>query len=190
LIILTGFGPFDEYKVNLSSEIVNHLPFEFSGIQVIKAIIPVSWRESIKTYKQLFYKLKLNPELVILLGIHTKNKIHLEVYGWNFKVGNDEEKKFKFGPIKLYSPPWIKTILNVNKIYADLEDMTNISISYFPGLYLCNYLYYWALILSQKEYPVIFIHIPCKGNISEYVQKIEMIIQSMIGIHLKGDLNI
>ena len=180
MIILTGFGPFGKYKINLSSEIVNQLPSEFSGIQVIKGIIPVSWRESIVTYKQLISKLKLNPKLVILLGIHTKKKIHLEVYSWNFKVGDDTEKKFKFGPIKLYSPPWFKTIFNVNKIYANLEDMTNISISNFPGLYLCNYLYYWALFLSKKEYPVIFIHIPYKGNISEYVQKVEMIIRSMI----------
>ncbi|MFX0145334.1 MAG: hypothetical protein ACFE9C_14815 [Candidatus Hodarchaeota archaeon] len=180
MIILTGFGPFGKYKINLSSEIVNQLPSEFSGIQVIKGIIPVSWRESILTYKQLISKLKLNPKLVILLGIHTQKKIHLEVYSWNFKVGDDKEKKFKFGPIKLYSPLWIKTIFNLHKIYADLEDMANISISNFPGFYLCNYLYYWALFISKKKYPVIFIHIPCKGNISEYVQKVEMIIKSMM----------
>lgn len=188
MIILTGFGPYGKYTTNLSSEIVKKLQFDNEAFQIRREIIPVSWKQSIKSYKTLLSELKSEPDLAVLLGIHSGDMIYLEKFGWNFKVGDDKEKKFKFGPIKVYSPPWIKTTLNLNKIYSNLEDKTKISISYFPGLYLCNYLYYWALSLSKKEYPVIFIHIPDKGNISEYVQKVKMILRSIIKIHLKRDL--
>jgi pyroglutamyl-peptidase len=185
LIILTGFGPFGKYRTNLSSEIVNELPYEIEGFTIIKQIIPVSWRESIYSYKDLYSNLKSNPKLVVLLGIHTKKNIHLENYGWNFRFGDDIDKKIKFGPIRAYLKPWFKTQLNLERIYSNLEDQSNISISYFPGFYLCNYLYYWALYLSKKKYPVIFIHIPYKGKESIYVQKVEMIIKSIIKTHFK-----
>ncbi|MFX1380420.1 MAG: hypothetical protein ACFFA4_15145 [Promethearchaeota archaeon] len=190
MIILTGFGPFGRYTVNLSSQIVKKLPFELDEFHFIKKIIPVNWKESIRIYKGILYKLQSNPELVVLLGIHTKRNFNLEYNAWNFKLGDDEDNKFKFGPIKFNSPPWIKTILNLNGIYASLEDKEKISISFFPGFYICNYLYYWALYLSKKEYPVIFIHIPSEGNLPEYIQKVKTILSSIIKINLKKDLYI
>jgi len=190
LIILTGFGPFGKYITNLSSQIIHELPCELEGFQIIKKIIPVSWRESIRTYKGIFANLKSHPKLVILFGIHNKEHIHLERYGWNFKVGIDIDYKIKFGPIRVIPSPWIKTLLNLKDLYTNLEEKSNVYISYFPGFYLCNYLYYWALYLSKKKYPVIFIHIPYNGNKSEYVRKVEVIIRSIIRIFLKRDLDI
>jgi pyrrolidone-carboxylate peptidase len=190
LIILIGFGPFGKYSTNISSKIVNKLPFEIDGFQFIKQIIPVSWSKSKKIYTQLISKLNFNPELVIILGIHTKKEIHLEKCGWNFKFGDDIDNKIKFGPIRMCSTPLLKSIMNLQDIYCNLEDRSNISISYFPGFYLCNYLYYWALFLSKKEYPILFIHIPYKGNESKCVQKIEKIIRSIIKVQLKKGLYI
>ncbi len=190
MIILTGFGPFGKYSRNLSSQIVKEFPNQIAGFQLIRENMSVSWKESISQYKIILSELEFKPDLVILLGIHAKMTVDLEVYGWNFMVGSDEENKFKFGPIKLLAPPWIKTPLNIKKIYAALENKTEIVISYFPGFYLCNYLYFWALYLSKKEYPVIFIHIPPKADISEYVHKVKIIIKSIIKIHLNNDLDI
>jgi len=190
VIILTGFGPYGEFSTNLSSEVVKELHFDNELFQFRKEFIPVSWKQSIKSYNKILLELNSQPELVILLGIHSGDKINLEKLGWNFKVGDDKEKQFKFGPIKVYSSPWIKTTLNLKEIYSNIEDKSDVSISYFPGLYLCNYLYYWALYLSKKKYPVLFIHIPNKGNIFEYVQKVEMILRSIIKIHLKRDLDV
>ncbi|UCC19384.1 MAG: hypothetical protein JSV62_14965, partial [Promethearchaeota archaeon] len=121
-------------------------------------------------------------------GIHSNRNFHLEKLGWNFKFGEDSEKNFKFGPIKLTSSPWIKTILNIDKVYSNLKDKKKISISYFPGFYLCNYLYYSALYLSRKKYPVIFIHVPDKGYISEYIKKFNLILQTIIRTHFEEGL--
>ena len=104
------------------------------------------------------------------------------------KLSNKNENKFKFGPIKISSSLWIKTPLNLSKIYSNLEDKSTISISYFPGLYLCNYLYYWALYLSKKEYPVIFIHIPSKGDIFECIKKVRKILKVIIKVYFKKPL--
>jgi pyrrolidone-carboxylate peptidase len=185
LIILTGFGPFGKYKKNLSSQIVKTVPLEFDGFQFTKEIVPVSWKDSISTYNQLLTKLNVPPELVILLGIHSKKEIHLETYGWNFKFGDDNDKKVKFGPIIISHSVWIKTMLNLNKIYSHLEDKSKISISYFPGFYICNYLYFWALWISKKAYPVIFIHFPDKGDVSEHILKFEKIFKTIKKVHFK-----
>jgi pyrrolidone-carboxylate peptidase len=176
LIILTGFGSYGKYTKNLSGEVVSKFPFEYSGFQIIKKIIPVSWSQSIDIYEKLLRKTGKKPKLVILSGIHSGNKILLEKIGWNLKFGDDVENKFKFGPIKTWASPWFTSTLNLKKIYSMLEYRTEFSISYFPGFYLCNYLYYWALYISKKKYPVIFIHIPDKGNKTDIINKFKNII--------------
>lgn len=188
MIIITGFGPYSQFSTNLSSEIVKKVSLKCDKFSLVKKIIPVSWKGSIFLYRKLLSESVFKPELVILLGIHSSKHFHLEKFGWNFKIGNDIDNKFKFGFIKVYSPPWIKTKLNLKKIYPAIKEKTNISISSFGGLYLCNYLYYWALYLSNKEYPVIFIHVPSKGIISECIKKVEMILKAIIMIHFKEDL--
>lgn len=189
-LILTGFGLYSHFLTNLSGEIVKGFSIRDDNFSIVKKIIPVSWKRSIRNYEELLSRLISKPLLVILLGIHSSNNFHIENMGWNFKIGKDIDKKFKFSPVKVYSRPWIKTILDLNKIYSVIGDKTNISISYFAGYYLCNYLYYWALHLSNKEYPVIFIHVPDKGNIAEYVKKVESISRAIIKIHFNEDLQI
>ncbi|MFX0137283.1 MAG: hypothetical protein ACFFDN_26835 [Candidatus Hodarchaeota archaeon] len=184
MIVITGFGPYSQFSTNLSSEIVKKLSLNSGKFSLVKKILPVSWKESIFSYKKLLSKL-LKPELVILLGIHSSKRYYLEKFGWNFKIGNDNENKFKFGPIKIYSPPLLKTIINLKETYQILKGKMNISISSFPGLYLCNYLYYWALFLSNKEYPVIFIHVPSRGVLFDCINKIEMVLNAIIKIHFK-----
>ncbi|MFX1371800.1 MAG: hypothetical protein ACFFCE_08060 [Promethearchaeota archaeon] len=187
-LILTGFGSYDNFPINLSGEIIKRFSIENEGLSIVKEIIPVSWKRSIRTYKDIFLKISSNPLLIILLGIHLSNKFHLEKIGWNFKMGKDIDNKFKFGPIKYSFYPWIKTTLNIEKAYFILNKEINISISHFAGYYLCNYLYYWALYISKKEYPVIFIHIPNKGDLLELVEKIQIIISVIIKLYLKKNL--
>ncbi len=180
MIILTGFERYGKYSYNLSSEIVKNFKEQLDDYLIKKVILPVSWEKSIKIYKEILLKIKKNPKLVILLGIYSNNSISIEKIAWNFAIGNDIENKVKFGLIKLYSKLYIKTGLDLKKIYSLLRDKMKIQISYYPGLYLCNYLYYWALYLSNKRYPVIFIHIPHKGKSNRYIQIIEIIIKLII----------
>ncbi|MFX0042101.1 MAG: hypothetical protein ACFE8L_04240 [Candidatus Hodarchaeota archaeon] len=180
MIILTGFERYGKYSYNLSSEIVKNFKENLNNLSIKKVILPVAWKKSIKLYKELLLGIEKNPKLVVLLGIHTNNSISIEKIAWNFAIGNDIANKVKFGLIKLYPKPCIKTGLDLKKIYSLLRDKIKIQISYFPGLYLCNFLYYWALYLSKKRYPVVFIHIPHKGKLGRYGQILEKIIKQII----------
>jgi len=188
LIILTGFGPYGKFTSNLSGIIVKKFPFRYQNNQLKKGIIPVSWKRSIDSYKNLLLELRSNPDLVVLTGIHSNKKYHLEKFGWNFKMGEDVDKEFKIGPIKVCPHLWIKTTINLDKVYSVIKDKSYMYISNYAGSYLCNYLYYWALYLSNKEYPVIFIHIPAKGNIIESTKKIEIILLAILKTHFIKDL--
>lgn len=185
LIILTGFGPFKRYISNLSSEIVKKISSRIQNIQIKKEILPVSWKGCIELYQNLLKVTNYTPKLVVLLGIHSDKKYALERFGWNFKIGADIEGRFKIGFIKKCPYPLIKTIVNINDVYSTVKDNSQLYISNYAGLYLCNYIYYWALYLSKREYPVIFIHIPTEGNLIESIKMIEIIIKAIIKIHLK-----
>ncbi|MFW9988401.1 MAG: hypothetical protein ACFFC3_07085 [Candidatus Odinarchaeota archaeon] len=187
-LILAGFGPYGQFPTNLSGEIVNRISNQDKGFSFVKKNIPVSWKRSIRTYKDLLSKVPSKPLLIVILGIHQSNKFHLEKMGWNFIMGKDIDNKFRFGPIKYSSYPFIKTKFNLNELYSILEKKINISISHFAGYYLCNYLYYWALYLSRKEYPVIFIHIPNKGNLIDLLMKVKIILRIIIKLYLKKKL--
>lgn len=188
MILLTGFQSYGKFRSNLSGEIAKEFSFRIQNFQLKKEIIPVSWQQSIDSYKDLLSKLGSKPDLVVLLGIHSRKKYHLEKFGWNFKMGEDFEKKFKIGLIKVCPHLRIKTTINLNKILSVIKDKSYFRISNYAGSYLCNYLYYWALYLSNKEYPVIFIHIPAKGNIIESTKKIEIILLAILKTHYKKDL--
>ncbi|MFX1569609.1 MAG: hypothetical protein ACFFCV_14710 [Promethearchaeota archaeon] len=185
MILLTGFGPFKGHLVNLTSEIVKDLSLGIQNVQLKKEILPVSWKRSIDLYQNLLIETNSKPDLVVLLGIHDDKKYALEKFGWNFKIGEDIEGKFKFGFIKLCSRPLIKTIINTHEVYSAVKDKSRLIISNYAGSYICNYLYYWALSISKGEYPVIFIHIPAEGNVIESIKLIKVIIMAIIKAHFK-----
>lgn len=184
MIILTGFETYGKYSYNLSSEIVKNFKEKLDNYLIKKVILPVAWKQSIKLYKDIILKIENNPKLVILLGIHSNKSISIEKFAWNFALGNDTENRVKFGLIRLCSKLSIKTILDLKKIYSLLRDRMKIRISLYPGFYLCNYLYYWALYLSNKRYPIIFLHIPHNGKLNKYIQKIEAILKLIIRISI------
>lgn len=180
MIILTGFERYGKYSNNLSSEIVRNFKEKLDDYLIKKVILPVAWKKSINLYKEILLRIEKDPKLVILLGIYSNNSISIEKIAWNFAIGNDIENKVKFRLIRLCPKLYIKTGLDLKKIYSILKDRIKIRISYYPGLYLCNYLYYWALYLSNKRYPVIFIHIPHNGKLIRYIQEIETLIKQII----------
>jgi len=119
----------------------------------------------------------------MLLGIHESKKFLIEKYGWNLVFCKDIKNKFKFGLIRYNSPFILRTILNIDKSYSYLHDNVKISISNYSGMYLCNYIYYWALLFSEQKYPVIFIHIPHKIELDTGIKVIEKLIQKFLSTH-------
>jgi pyrrolidone-carboxylate peptidase len=179
LIVLTGFGPFANYKENISCSIIQSLKFNNNNLEIKKLILSVNWKYSINKYKKFLNKQLVLPQFVILLGIHSKRYYLMESYAWNFAFGNDIDNHIKFGFIKWKLNLWLKTQFNIDKILSILSNRINIKCSYFPGFYLCNYIYYWAILLSRKQYPVLFIHIPQDENLKNGTEIIYKIIQNI-----------
>ncbi|MFX0177258.1 MAG: hypothetical protein ACFE85_13650 [Candidatus Hodarchaeota archaeon] len=168
MILLTGFEKFGKNSLNLSLELVNNFPQKINGREIKKLILPVSWEASVKSYRTVLSCLKEEIELVILTGIHSGKKFYLELYAWNFRFGKDEYHKYKFGFIKFGEPLRIKSIFNI-----DVKILDQISISSSPSFYLCNYIYFWALLLSKYDYPVVFLHIPKKEELNKCIKVVE-----------------
>ena len=179
-ILLTGFEKYDKYSSNLSGEIVRSFEDKFHHYSIKKIILPVSWKRSVESYIEFFKLTKVKPHLVILMGIHSKKRIYLEKLSLNWVFGKDMDGFYKMGFINRKKPLKIKTILNIKKIYKALKFSISLSISYFPGFYLCNYIYYWALDISKNKYPVVFIHIPRKGKLEDYLSYIKKIIEEIL----------
>lgn len=176
MILLAGFEKFSNYKINLSEVVVYNFEIRLLGHQVKKLILPVSWKRSNSCYKNFVSQLGKNPDLVILLGIHSGSKIRIERYSWNFSFGLDEDNKFRFCPINLIPKIRFNPKFNINRIKNLKSDEINLEFSSFMGFFLCNYVYFNALLLSAKNYPVIFIHIPDHASLEEIIVKIKRII--------------
>ena len=181
-ILLAGFEKFDKLSSNLSGDIVRYFDGNFQQYSIEKIILPVSWKRSVESYSEFLKSTKVKPYLVILMGIHSKKRIYLEKFSLNLAFGKDVDGFYKMGFINIKKSIKIKTILNIKKIYEALKNSLRLSISYFPGFYLCNYIYYWALDISKNNYPVFFIHIPRKGKLEDCISYIKKIIEEILNI--------
>ena len=182
-ILLTGFEKFDKLSSNLSSDIVRSFDDKYLQYSIEKIILPVSWKRSVESYLEFLKSTKLKPYLVILMGIHSKKRIYLEKLSLNLAFGKDVDGFYKMGFINIKKSIKFNTILNIKEIYKALKNSLRLSISYFPGFYLCNYIYYWALNFSKNKYPVIFIHIPRKGKLEDNLSHIKKIIEEILKIY-------
>ncbi len=183
MIILTGFGPYGKNATNLSGEIIQKLNISYLDYPVVKNVFPVSWGPSLHSLRKLLTNLNSIPKLVILLGIHESKKFKIEKYAWNCVFGKDINGKFKIGLIRLKFPLLLRTVLNINKSCLSLHNKIKIKVSNYPGMYLCNFIYYWALVLSEQKYPVIFIHIPHKIELGLGTKVIEKLIKIFLSTH-------
>ena len=180
MIILTGFEKFFSYKVNLSEILVNQFENRIGDIQIQKIILPVSWRRSITCYENKVSKLSEFPDLVILIGIHSGREIRIERYSWNISIGLDVDNKFRLSPIKLKAKLRIKMTSNLKNITRIKTQGSKIVFSSYMGTFLCNYIYFNAMLIAAEKYPVIFIHIPDHGNLSELKITVKQIILHVI----------
>ena len=176
MIILAGFEKFSHYKINLSEKVVKNFENQLVGHQIKKLILPVSWKKSISCYKEFISHKEIKPDLVILLGIHSGSSIRIERYSWNFTYGLDEDNKFRLCPIYLLPKIRISTTFNINMIKSLDSDAIKLEFSSFMGLFLCNYVYFNALLLSANKCPVIFIHVPNNAPLGDLIVMIKRIL--------------
>ena len=180
MIILTGFEKFSIFSENISESLTKSFPDSIQNIPVVKKVLPVNWVDFIEEYKNLLTSLKNYPNLVILTGVYSGKKILMERYAWNLAIGLDNSNKYKLGFINLNQPFRKKTSLDLEILISVINRPEKISVSSFPGFYLCNYIYFWALSQTKRNYPVIFIHLPSSVSLSRLKRNLVNIIKIII----------
>ncbi|TFF97453.1 MAG: hypothetical protein EU547_04255 [Promethearchaeota archaeon] len=180
MIILTGFEKFSVFSENISETLTQSFPDSIQNIPIVKKVLPVNWVDSIEEYKNSLTSIKSYPNLVILTGVYSGKKILMERYAWNLAIGLDNSNRYKLGLINLNQPIRKKTSLDLEILIYLINKPKKISVSSFPGFYLCNYIYFWALSLAKGNYPVIFIHLPSSINIKKLKRDLVNIIKIII----------
>lgn len=165
-ILVTGFDPFGEDKINPAIESVKKLPDEIKGVKIIKLEIPTVYMKSLEKIDEAIKE--YNPDVILSIGQAggrpdiTVERVGINVDDYRIKdnEGNQpiDTKIYDDGENAYFSNLPIKAIVeNIRK--------NNIpaSISNTAGTFVCNHVLYGVQYLLDKKYPNKksgFIHIP------------------------------
>lgn len=165
-ILITGFEPFGSNDENSSWVVANKIATQNTfGIDIALELMPVSFRSVAKTLRTAVTR--HNPDLLIMLGqAGSSDKVRLERIAINMMDARnadndgfipDEE------PINTETPVALFTNTNIKQLYnAIVEQSIPVKISNSCGLYVCNRIYYEALMLCNEinKMKAIFVHLP------------------------------
>ena len=143
--VITYFEPFGGKKINASKEVVLALKTNHEKIS-----IPVSWKRSLPVLDEI---IKSDPRYLFMVGeAGDYSDVTVELVARNICAGTDEDgdKKDKERILRA-TPKKFMTNFEVNDIPFTNSDNA--------GRFLCNYVYYIALLRSEVT-KVIFIHVP------------------------------
>ena len=157
-VLVTGFGPFNQWNRNPSGEIALAVNDTWIGdAHIIGIVLPVTFdtsfhhlREAIVTY---------NPVAVIALGLDgSAGSIEVERMAINLQ----HPSLLCFSFVNESGPFFHQTTLPADAIVAAVKsEGITAKQSWFAGLYVCNYVFFRLLEeVGQRGMPAGFIHVP------------------------------
>ena len=165
-ILVTGFEPFNDEKINPSLETIKKLDNEIMGAKIIKLKLPTIFGKSINILENVLEKEK--PDVVISIGLAGgRENITIERVAINIsdsRIPDNEGNKpideiiFEDGDNAYFSNLPIKKIVEEMR-----KENIPAAISNTAGTYVCNHIMYGLLYNIDKKYPNMkggFIHIP------------------------------
>jgi len=183
-VLITGFGPFDNYEINPSELIVRELDGNFiNNSQLIGIILPVDFEESVNVAIQAIEE--YTPSLIISLGLSPKaHLIEIETFGINLKqkpIGNREwlfpRRINTDGPLLRMSTFKTKDIMSALK-----KEGIPVKQSFFAGMYICNTVLYEILgYIDDKNLPLLagFIHVPMLSSQNSSGMNLDIMIEAV-----------
>lgn len=182
-ILLTGFEKFSKYSNNLSELLVDKFPDNFYHHSIEKLILPVKWKQAWHFIEQKIESIDYLPSIFVLTGIQEANYISLEDRAYNFKFGMDEEMHFKCSLITIRTSLCLKSNVDIEQLLKRIKVHEKIRISVYPGVYLCNYIYYLTLKYYKRYSYVVFVHFPKAGSFSSCFRALNSIITHLISMY-------
>ena len=165
-ILITGFEPFGDEKVNPSFEVVKKLHDSYGSAEIIKLQVPVVYHKSIDL---VINKIKdLQPAVVLMLGqAGGRTDITIERIAINIndsRLADNEGVIIEGEPICDAGAPAHFSTLPVKQISVRIREKgIPASVSNTAGAYICNQLMYGVLRFIDVNKLAIragFIHIP------------------------------
>jgi len=160
-ILITSFGPFNDFKVNPSNQIMERLkqkinltplPNNLFGFETID----VTW-SGVSKFIQAKQIEKF--DFIFHLGVASnESKIRIETSGQNIQSGKDIENIRPNDKQIIKNEPNLNTNFSIEVLNNFVSNNDFISISNDAGSFLCNYLYYKSLYFLGKKSSVLFIH--------------------------------
>ncbi|KGR74011.1 pyroglutamyl-peptidase I [Ureibacillus sinduriensis] len=170
-ILLTGFEPFLNYKINPTMQVVDALNGKImGGYEICSRIMSVDFQEASNQLEN--YINEVEPDIIISLGLAGgRYKITPERIAINMKDGEPDnhghapiDEKIDENGVDAYltNLPIRKMVERLNKEGYPAE------ISNSAGTYLCNNIMYEGLAFAKQQRNVLagFIHIPASFELA------------------------
>ena len=184
-VLLTGFGPFHHHSVNASWAAVQEV--SKLGIQLKSKAVPLEIREVPVSYQIVASAVptlhsELSPRLCVHVGVSPYDHVKIEKCGRN--TGYCQGDIFGRTPeTKTCVPDGAEVLETSFDVQALSEKVSSsnpdirVEISSDAGRYLCDFIYYTSLHVSQA--PVLFVHVP-ELNKPYSVQQLASALKSII----------
>lgn len=165
-LLITAFEPFGGELVNPSMMILETLPTTIGSIELVKAVLPVTFESSTPILKNLIDQHQ--PDVILSLGqAGGRTHISVEKIGINLdhaRIPDNDGNQFFNKSIDPNHPDGYFSTLPVNAmVKAMLDAGVPAAISYSAGTYVCNHVMFVALAhIHENKLPIRsgFIHIP------------------------------
>jgi len=170
-ILLTGFVPFLDYKINPTMQIVEALcGKEMDGYEIVGRILSVDFQQSAGQLKQYIDEVK--PQIIISLGLAGgRYKITPERIAINVKDGEPDNNGYTPVDESIYENGADAYLTNLpirNMVNRLQKEGFPTEISNTAGTYLCNNIMYEGLAYAKQNEGVKagFIHIPASFELA------------------------
>ncbi|MEA0565354.1 pyroglutamyl-peptidase I [Lysinibacillus irui] len=170
-LLVTGFEPFLDYKINPTMQIVENLDGEKIGdYTIVGRILSVDFQQSAQQFKQYIDEVK--PQFIISLGLAGgRYKITPERIAINVKDGEPDNNGYTPVDESIQEEGADAFLTNlpirnmVNRLQAEGYPA---EISNTAGTYLCNNIMYEGLVYAKYHQGVRagFIHIPASFDLA------------------------
>lgn len=165
-VLVTGFEPFNQGKINPSWEAVKILPDTIAGAEIVKLEIPVVAYKSIKAVHDKM--VEIQPDIIISTGLAdgrvnvTPERVAINIT--DARMPDNEGNQpidvpiFEDGETAYFSNLPVKAMVQAMKDAGYPAALSNTA-----GTYICNHTMYGILYYIHKEFPNArggFIHVP------------------------------
>ncbi len=165
-ILLTGFEPFGQEKVNPSWEAVKAFPEVMEDVEVLKICLPVSFQKAMMMLEQAVDDYR--PDVVLSIG-QAGGRCPIEVERVAINIAdskNPDNDGYQPQECQLRADApnaYFSDLPGKRMVEAIQEQGIPATVSNSAGLYVCNSVFYTALHLVYSKYPNMqagFIHVP------------------------------